>query len=74
MFGTITAITYAFSGVVNWLVALEYIGGGILGGLAGAHLAMHLGKRKKTLSRIFAVVIIIVAIYMLYVNLTAIPL
>jgi len=71
MFGTTTAITYAFSGLVNWLVALEYIGGGILGGLAGARLATHLGKQKKTLSRIFAGVIIVVAIYMLYVNLTA---
>jgi uncharacterized membrane protein YfcA len=71
MFGTTTAITYAFSGLVNWLVALEYIGGGILGGLAGARLATHLGKQKKTHSRIFAGVIIVVAIYMLYVNLTA---
>ncbi len=71
MFGTTTAITYAFSGLVNWLVALEYIGGGILGGLAGARLATHLGKQKKTLSHIFAGVIIVVAIYMLYVNLTA---
>ncbi len=74
MFGTTTAITYAFSGLINWLVALEYIGGGILGGLVGARLATRLGKRKEILSRIFAGVIIVVAIYMLYVNLTAIHL
>jgi len=74
VFGTTTAITYAFSGLINWLVALEYIAGGILGGLVGVRLATHLGKRKKTLSRIFAGVIIVVAMYMLYVNLTAIHL
>ena len=74
MFGTTTAATYALSGLVNWLVALEYIGGGILGGVIGARLATHLGKRKKALARIFAGVIIAVAIYMLYVNLTAIGL
>ena len=71
MFGTTTAITYALSGLVNWLVALEYIAGGVLGGLAGARLATRLGKQKKTLSRVFAGVIIVVAIYMFYVNLTA---
>lgn len=72
MFGTTTAVTYALSGLVNWLVALKYIGGGVLGGLIGARLATHLGKQKKTLARIFAEVIIVVAIYMLYINLTAI--
>ena len=74
MFGTTTAITYAFSSLVNWIVALEYIGGGILGGLVGVRLATRLGKQKKTLSRIFAGVILVVAMYMLYVNLTAIHL
>ena len=71
IFGTTTAITYALSGLVNWLVALEYIAGGVLGGLAGARLATRLGKQKKALSRVFAGVIIVVAIYMFYVNLTA---
>jgi uncharacterized membrane protein YfcA len=74
MFGTTTAITYAFSGLINWVIALEYIAGGVLGGLAGARLAMHLGKQKKTLSRIFAGVILLVAVYMLSVNITALHL
>lgn len=74
MFGTTTAITYAFSGLVNWLIALEYIVGGVGGGLIGARLATHLGKQKKTLARIFAGVIILVAIYMLYINLSVIHL
>jgi len=74
MFGTTTAITYAFSGLINWVIALEYIAGGVLGGLAGARLATRLSKQKKTLSRIFAGVILVVAVYMLYINLTAIHL
>lgn len=74
MFGTTTAITYALSGLINWVIALEYIAGGVFGGLAGARLATRLSKQKKTLSRIFAVVILVVAVYMLYINLTAIHL
>src|SRR6266700_1164576 len=39
MFGTTTGITYAFAGLVNWLIVAEYLGGGILGGILGARLA-----------------------------------
>ena len=74
MFGTTTAITYALSGLVNWVIALEYIAGGVLGGLLGARLAGRLSAQKKTLNYIFAGVVIVVAIYMLYVNITAIHL
>lgn len=73
-FGTTTAITYAFAGLVNWLIAIEYIGGGIIGGLAGARLATHLGSRKKVLSRLFAGVILVVAIYMFAVTIPALHL
>jgi uncharacterized membrane protein YfcA len=31
-FGTTTAITYALAGKVNWLIAVEYLVGGVLGG------------------------------------------
>lgn len=67
-FGTTTAITYALSGLVNWLIAVEYIAGGIVGGLVGARLATRLGARKKTLTFIFAGVVLAVAVYILYVN------
>lgn len=74
MFGTTTAFTYALSGLINWAIALEYIAGGVVGGLAGARLATRLGKQKKTLARIFAGVILVVAVYMLYINITALHL
>jgi uncharacterized membrane protein YfcA len=73
-FGTTTAITYAFAGLVHWLIVLEYISGGIIGGIAGVSLATHLGSKKKALSRLFAGVILVVAISMLAVNITALHL
>lgn len=73
-FGTTTAITYALAGKVNWLIAIEYFGGGILGGWLGARLATRLGARKQVLSRIFAGVVFVVALYMLYMNLSVLHL
>ncbi len=67
-FGTATAITYALAGKVSWLIAIEYFGGGVVGGWLGAKLATRLGSSKKALSRIFAGVVFVVAIYMLYMN------
>ncbi len=69
-FGTTTAITYALAGKVNWLIAVEYFAGGVVGGWAGAWLAIRLGKQKQTLTRIFASVVLAVAVYMLAMNLT----
>ncbi|MCL6524856.1 MAG: sulfite exporter TauE/SafE family protein [Thermoflavifilum sp.] len=71
-FGLVTAITYAVSNLVDWLVVVEYVVGGIMGGFFGARLAMYLGAHKNTLASIFAFVILIVAAYMLYVNFKAV--
>jgi uncharacterized membrane protein YfcA len=70
-FGATTAITYALAGKVNWLIALEYFVGGALGGWLGAWLAVRLGRRKQTLTRIFAAVVLAVAVYMLAMNISA---
>jgi uncharacterized membrane protein YfcA len=71
VFGTTTGITYALAGLVNWLIVAEYLVGGILGGIGGARMALALGTRKKLLARLFAGVVLIVAAYMLYVNMAA---
>jgi uncharacterized membrane protein YfcA len=71
VFGTITGITYAFAGLVNWLVAAEYLLGGILGGIGGIRLALALGTQKQLLARLFAGIVLIVAAYMIYINITA---
>ena len=74
MFGTTTGITYALAGLVNWLIVVEYLAGGIPGGIIGARLALRLGTRKKMLARVFASIVLVVAAYMLYVNFTALHL
>ncbi|PWI58480.1 sulfite exporter TauE/SafE family protein [Sulfoacidibacillus thermotolerans] len=70
-FGLTTAVNYAMSGLVDWLVVLEYVGGGIVGGVLGAMLATRLSKSKRLLNYVFSSIIIVVAIYMLYVNFSA---
>ena len=66
-FGLATAINYSLSGLVDWRIAGEFIAGGTMGGLAGIMLANRLSHGKKdTLKRIFAILILVVAAYVLY--------
>jgi uncharacterized membrane protein YfcA len=69
--GLTTAINYATAGLVDWLVAAEYIGGGILGGFLGMRLSIYLAPRKAALNKTFAGLVFIVAAYMLYRNFDA---
>jgi hypothetical protein len=70
-FGLTTAASYAWSGLISWELAGLFIGGGLLGGLAGTRSARSLFERRGALNTIFAAVVIAVAIYMLVRNLTA---
>lgn len=65
-FGLTTALNYALSGYVDWLLAAIFIGGGVLGGLVGAYCAKRLSARKGMLNTLFAALIFVVAAYMLY--------
>lgn len=65
-FGLTTALNYALSGWVDWPLAAAFVGGGVLGGLFGARLARTLADRKGALINIFAGLIFVTAIYMLY--------
>jgi uncharacterized protein len=65
-FGATTAASYAVDGLIDWRIALLFIGGGLFGGAAGATFAAHLSKQRGVLQRIFAGVIFAVAAYMLY--------
>ncbi|MDD2876077.1 MAG: sulfite exporter TauE/SafE family protein [Acidiphilium sp.] len=67
-FGLTTAVNYSVSGFVDWRVAIEFIGGGVAGGLLGTKLAVFLAPRRAALNRVFAGLVFIVAIYMLYRN------
>ncbi len=73
-FGLTTAVNYAVSGLVDWPVAAEYILGGFFGGWIGMKLACRLSGKKTTLNRIFAVLVCLVALYMLEKNAAALHL
>jgi len=64
-FGTTTAASYAFSGLVDWTLAAIFIAGGMIGSLAGGKAATLLAGKRGALNGIFAAVIFAVAIYML---------
>ncbi len=65
VFGFATAANYAISGLVDWSVAALFLGGGALGGFIGSAAAKALADRKGGLNTVFAVLIAIVAGYML---------
>lgn len=65
VFGLTTAVNYAFSNLINWPIAAEFIGGGVVGGWLGAMGARRLARTRGALNKIFAAVIALVAVYML---------
>ena len=71
-FGLTTAASYAYSGFVDWTLAVLFIVGGILGGLLGARFTKTLAGKRGALNRVFAGLIFAVAIYMIVKALSAI--
>ncbi|MDW5317474.1 sulfite exporter TauE/SafE family protein [Rhizobium sp. PL01] len=65
-FGLATAINYAASGLVDWVLAAEFVGGGIIGGVFGMMLSTRLSVYRGLLNRLFAGLIFVVASYVLY--------
>lgn len=65
-FGLSTAVNYARSGWVDWPLAATFIGGGMLGSIAGTRLARRLASIKGALNRLYASVVFLVAAYMIY--------
>lgn len=65
-FGLATALNYAVSGMIDWTIAAQFIGGGVLGGVLGMMLATRLSGQKDMLNRVFAALIFVVAAYVLY--------
>ena len=53
-FGLASASSYAWSGLIDWPIAILLIAGGALGSLAGARLNALVAQRKGLLTRIFA--------------------
>ncbi|HEK24900.1 sulfite exporter TauE/SafE family protein [Hydrogenobaculum sp.] len=66
MFGITTAIVYATKHEVDFLIAICYLAGGFLGGFLGVKLATRLNAKK--LKTFYAVVVILVGLYIIYKN------
>ncbi|PEQ14242.1 hypothetical protein B2G71_01145 [Novosphingobium sp. PC22D] len=64
-FGLTTAANYAFSGLIDWVLALVLVLGGAAGGVLGTALARRLSDGGK-LKIVFAGLIFAVAAYMLW--------
>ena len=70
-FGTTTAANYALSGFVDWPLVGLFIVGGLVGGLFGGRLAGFLAGKKQLLSQVFAAIVAIVGLYVVYKGLVA---
>jgi len=64
-FGLTTAANYAWSGLIEWNLAATFIVGGVAGGLFGTMAAKRLSGGGQ-LNTVFAVLIFVVAAYMLW--------
>jgi len=62
-FGMTTAVSYSFSGLVDWRVAGLFVLGGALGGLIGIALGQKLSTYRRALSLVFSTIVIAVGIY-----------
>jgi uncharacterized membrane protein YfcA len=64
-FGLTTAGNYAWSGLVDWPLAGLFVAGGLIGGLIGTRAARSLASRQGALTIAVAVLIFVVALYLL---------
>jgi uncharacterized membrane protein YfcA len=64
-FGATTAASYAWSGLVDWPLAMLFIAGGTFGGFVGIKLAHHLARYKHALTLTFSGVVIAVGLYVI---------
>jgi uncharacterized protein len=62
-FGATTAVSYAVSGLVDWLLAGLFIVGGIAGGFAGIRLAGKLAGNRRQLTLVFSTIVATVGVY-----------
>ena len=64
-FGLATAFNYALSGLVDWPLAGVFVAGGIAGSFAGTVVAKRVSGTGH-LTMVFAILIFVVATYMLW--------
>jgi len=62
-FGTASASSYAWSGLIDWQVAGLLVAGGLLGAVAGSRANAVLTQNKDRLSRLFAWFVVAAGLY-----------
>ena len=62
-FGAATAANYAWTGLVDWLLAALFVLGGLAGGALGVRAGQALAESKRALNIVFAGLLIVVGIY-----------
>ena len=62
VFGLTTATTYAMSNLVDWKLATLLVAGGAMGGVIGVRMAMRLGTHQRALEKVFAAVVLVLAV------------
>ena len=65
-FGVTTAANYALSNLVDWPLVGLFIAGGLVGGVFGSRLAGFLAGKKKLLSQVFAAIVAVVGVYVVF--------
>lgn len=61
--GATTATSYALSGLIDWVLIVWLVGGGIVGSVIGRRLSMHLAGRKRLLEIGFAGLVIAIGLW-----------
>lgn len=64
-FGLVTSGNYALSGLIDWKLVAFFIAGAAAGGLAGNLASQRLANNSKLLSRVFALIVSAVGIYII---------
>lgn len=66
IFGAATSANYAWSGLVEWNVAVNFIAGGIVGGIAGTLLQTRLAGQKGLLNSLFACFVVAIGCFVIF--------
>jgi uncharacterized membrane protein YfcA len=62
-FGAMTALSYAFSGMIDWPLTAFFVLGGIVGGMVAARLVSKLAARTSSLRPLFALFVMLAGLY-----------
>jgi uncharacterized protein len=66
IFGAATSANYAWSGLVEWNIATNFIAGGLVGGIVGTLMQSRLVGQKGLLNSIFACFVVAIGCFVIF--------